>query len=82
MLFKSHFKGLVHFAQKYVKDFDTAKEIVQDSFISLWEKKDTIDLSKPVKSIDEALKLYKDLLGIAPSHEEIMPETKVYKCPW
>ncbi|HPS45737.1 MAG TPA: RNA polymerase sigma-70 factor [Bacteroidales bacterium] len=50
MLFKSHFKGLVHFAQKYVKDFDTAKEIVQDSFISLWEKKDTIDLSKSVKS--------------------------------
>jgi len=27
-----------------------------------------------VKSIDEALKLYNDLLGITPSHEEIMPE--------
>ena len=50
MLFKSHFKGLTHFAQKYVKDFDTAKEIVQDSFISLWEKRDTIDPAKQVKS--------------------------------
>ena len=50
LLFKSHFKGLTHFAQKYVKDFDTAKEIVQDSFISLWEKRETIDPAKPVKS--------------------------------
>jgi RNA polymerase sigma-70 factor (ECF subfamily) len=33
-----------------VKDFETAKEIVQDAFISLWEKRDSIDLSKPVKS--------------------------------
>ena len=36
------------------------------------EKIDHIGIA--VKSIDEALKLYNDLLGIAPSHEEIMPE--------
>jgi RNA polymerase sigma-70 factor, ECF subfamily len=41
---------LCYFAQKYVKDFETAKEIVQDSFISLWEKRDTIDMERPVKS--------------------------------
>jgi RNA polymerase sigma-70 factor (ECF subfamily) len=33
-----------------VKDFETAKEIVQDAFISLWEKRETIDVSRPVKS--------------------------------
>jgi RNA polymerase sigma-70 factor (ECF subfamily) len=33
-----------------VKDFDAAKEIVQDAFISLWEKRETIDVSRPVKS--------------------------------
>lgn len=33
-----------------MKDFETAKEIVQDAFISLWEKRESIDLSKPVKS--------------------------------
>ena len=38
------------FAQKYVKDFETSKEIVQDAFISLWEKRETIDMSRPVKS--------------------------------
>jgi len=50
VLFKSHFKGLCWFAVKYVKDLDTAKEIVQDAFINLWEKRESIDLSKPVKS--------------------------------
>jgi len=50
MLFRSHFKGLCFFAQKYVKDIDTAKEIVQDAFLSMWEKRDTIDLDRPVKS--------------------------------
>jgi len=50
MLFRSNFSGLCFFAQKYVKDFETAKEIVQDAFISVWEKRDTIDMSRPVKS--------------------------------
>ena len=35
---------------QYTRDHDAAKEIAQDSFISLWEKRETIDLSKPVKT--------------------------------
>lgn len=50
MLFKSHFKGLCYFAIKYVKDMDVAKEIVQDAFITFWEKRDSIDMSKSPKS--------------------------------
>jgi RNA polymerase sigma-70 factor, ECF subfamily len=50
ILFKSEFKGLCHFAIQYVKDLDTSKEIVQEAFLNLWQKKDMIDLSKPVKS--------------------------------
>jgi len=50
MLFKTHFKGMVLLSNKYVKDFETAKEIAQDSFVSLWDKRETIDVSKPVKS--------------------------------
>ncbi len=49
-LFRSEFKGLCFFAQKYVKDYDTAREIVQDSFINLWEKRATVDSSRSVKS--------------------------------
>jgi RNA polymerase sigma-70 factor (ECF subfamily) len=49
-LFKDYFIGLCQFAVGYVKDHEVAKEIVQDAFVSLWEKRQTIDLSKPVKS--------------------------------
>ncbi|MCX6277256.1 MAG: RNA polymerase sigma-70 factor [Bacteroidetes bacterium] len=49
-LFRSHFKGLCQFAYGYVKDYEGAREIVQDSFVSLWMKRDSIDLSKPVKT--------------------------------
>ncbi len=49
-LFRTEFKGLCFFAMKYVKDYETAREIVQDSFIRLWEKRDVIDTSKSVKS--------------------------------
>lgn len=49
-LFRNHFKGLTWFAVRYVKDVETAQEIVQEAFISLWEKRDTIDMAKSVKS--------------------------------
>ena len=50
LLFKSEFKGLVYFAVQYVKDTDSAREIVQETFLALWQKKETIDLAKPVRS--------------------------------
>jgi RNA polymerase sigma-70 factor, ECF subfamily len=50
LLFKTNFKSLTLFSQKYVKDIDMAKEIVQEVFLNLWEKRTSIDLSKSVKS--------------------------------
>lgn len=41
---------MAYFALQYTKDLDTAREITQEAFISLWEKRETIDLSKPVKT--------------------------------
>ena len=35
---------------KYVKDFETSEEIVQEAFLSLWEKRETIDMAQPVKA--------------------------------
>lgn len=49
-LFREHFNGLTHFAITFVKDDETAREIVQEAFVNLWERKGEIDLSKPVKS--------------------------------
>jgi RNA polymerase sigma-70 factor (ECF subfamily) len=48
-LFKSNFRSLCYLAIQYVKDADIAKDIVQDAFFSIWQKKEHIDLSKPVK---------------------------------
>ena len=49
-LFRDYFKPLVAFANKYVSDVDTAKDIVHDVFIKLWEKKFLMDLNKSPKS--------------------------------
>jgi RNA polymerase sigma-70 factor (family 1) len=35
---------------KYVKDFATCEEIVQEAFLGLWEKRESIDMSQPVKA--------------------------------
>ena len=43
MLFRAHFKGLSYFALEYVKDVDIAREIVQEIFARLWEKRESID---------------------------------------
>ena len=50
LLFRSHFDGLCRFAVDYVKDQEAAREIVQEVFVGLWERRATIDLSRPVKS--------------------------------
>lgn len=49
-LFRSFFPSLVLFAQKYVPDQDTAKEIVHNVFINLWEKRQQVDTSSTLKS--------------------------------
>ena len=50
LLFKSNFRDLCHLAIQYLKDSDAAKDIVQEVFVSIWKKKEEIDLSKPVRS--------------------------------
>lgn len=50
MLFRSHFNSLCFFATGYVKDFGNAREIVQASFVALWEKRQSIDPAKSVRS--------------------------------
>ncbi|MFH0895262.1 MAG: RNA polymerase sigma-70 factor [Bacteroidota bacterium] len=49
-MFKSNFKGLCYFALKYVKDMDTAREIVQEAFLNMWEKRDGMDPNRSVNS--------------------------------
>ena len=50
VLFKENFTMMCAFARKYVRDLDISKEIVHDVFINLWNKRETIDVNKAVKS--------------------------------
>lgn len=49
-LFREYFTPLCNFAIGYVNDLDAAKDIVQEVFINLWNKKDTITSDKSVKA--------------------------------
>lgn len=49
-LFREHFLHLANFARQYVGDEDSAKEITQKVFISLWENRDKIDTQKSIAS--------------------------------
>jgi RNA polymerase sigma-70 factor, ECF subfamily len=44
--FRVNYKGLSFFAIRYVRDLEIAKEIVQEAFIGLWEKRETFDSGK------------------------------------
>ena len=49
-LFREHFEVLCYFAKGYVSDFDTSQEIVQEVFINLWNKRESITSDKSVRS--------------------------------
>lgn len=50
MLFKEYYQILTVFANKYVKDIESSKEIVQDLFVHLYEKRDRLDINSSLKS--------------------------------
>ena len=50
LLFENYFEVLCRFAFGYIKDRDASQEIVQDVFINLWNKRETIDPDRQVKS--------------------------------
>jgi RNA polymerase sigma-70 factor, ECF subfamily len=49
-LFTDFYVNLCRFAYTYVKDNDIAEEIVQEIFISLWEKRQSIVITTSVRS--------------------------------
>jgi RNA polymerase sigma-70 factor (ECF subfamily) len=49
-LFKCYYAPLVVYAGKFVESTDTAREIVQDFFVRLYEKRGTLSIETSVKS--------------------------------
>jgi len=49
-LFRQYYQMLCTYALRFVKDADTAEEIVQDLFYKLWEKRAELQINSSVKS--------------------------------
>jgi len=50
LLFEEYYQILTVFANKYVHDIETSKEIVQDLFVHLYEKRNQLDINSSLKS--------------------------------
>ncbi|MBN1952597.1 MAG: RNA polymerase sigma-70 factor [Bacteroidales bacterium] len=50
LLFKEYYQVLTVFARRYLNDLEAAKEVVQDLFVSLYEKREQLDINSSLKS--------------------------------
>lgn len=49
-LFEKYYQPLCAFIKSYTRDWDTAKEIVQSAFITIWQKRESLDIDTSLKS--------------------------------
>jgi len=49
MLFRTYYQPLCNYAYTFVQDRDEAEEIVQTTFLSVWEKRDTLQIHTAVR---------------------------------
>jgi len=49
-VFKCWYEPLVHFANEYLADFESARNIVQNIFLKLWEKHEFIDPESNIRA--------------------------------
>ena len=49
-VFKNYYERLCNYANTFVNDMDEAEEMVQSTFLTLWEKRGSIDIHTSVKS--------------------------------
>jgi len=50
MFFKTYYQPLCNYAYTFIQDKDEAEEIVQSAFLSVWEKRHSLDIKTSLKS--------------------------------
>ena len=74
-LFRSLYPLLMRFAMRYTRDWAAAKDVTQDCFVKLWQRRDKIDPEKSLKSFlytmvrNRALNMIRDLSNITVDDE-------------
>lgn len=69
-IFNAYYNDLVIFARKFTKDFDSAEEIVQDTFVRFWEERLSIQVNTSLKSY--LLKMVQNKCIDLSRHKKIM----------
>lgn len=49
-IFRNYYERLCNYANTIIRDMDEAEELVQGTFLTLWEKRENIDIHTSVKS--------------------------------
>lgn len=49
-LYHKHFNGLANYAYSVLKDKDAAKDVVQDVFLDLWNKRETLSIKTSIEA--------------------------------
>jgi RNA polymerase sigma-70 factor, ECF subfamily len=50
LLFEGYYVGLCFFASRYLKDMDLSRSLVQQVYVDIWIKRESIGINKSVKS--------------------------------
>jgi len=48
--FREYYNPLVNFVNRYLNNFENSKEVVQATFVKIWEHKDKIEVHSSIKS--------------------------------
>ena len=48
--FREYYNPLVNFVNKYLNNFENSREVVQSTFVKIWENKDKIEVHSSLKS--------------------------------
>ena len=49
VLFKKYYSAMCHFARQFLNDSEMADETVQDMFVKIWEKRESLNIETSVK---------------------------------
>ncbi len=50
MIFRAYYQSLCRYAYSFLEDKEEAEEVVQSAFITVWEKRKTLDIQTSLKS--------------------------------
>ncbi len=48
-LFRKYYPAMCHFARQFLNDSELAEETVQDMFVKIWEKRETVNIESSLK---------------------------------